>query len=157
MKRLRRLRKADRGANLVEFAMVMPFLLILLIGIVEFSWTLATNIDVKQGAREGARITAVNTPDTSSDPNKALAAEICNRMDLVGNDTGTTITWVSTDLDGDSLIEVGDGVNVTVSTPHQTLTGFMDWAFGGLTTLESEVEIRIEQPRSWIDTTENCP
>ena len=157
MKRLRRLRKADRGANLVEFAMVMPFLLILLIGIVEFSWTLANNIDVKQGAREGARITAVDFPDTGGSPtNGVLAAEICNRMDLV-NDPATTITWLSNDLDGNGQIEVGDGVNVTVSTPHKTLTGFMDWAFGGLTSLDSTVEIRIEQPRSWIDTTVNCP
>lgn len=145
MKRLRRLRKADRGANLVEFAMVMPFLLILLIGIVEFSWTLATNIDVKQGAREGARITAVNTPDTGI---ADLADEICNRMDLVGANPLTEITWES-----DGTPTVGEGVIVTVSTPHETLTGFMDWAFGGLTTLESTVEIRIEQPPSWSDGT----
>lgn len=152
MKRLRRLRKADRGANLVEFAMVMPFLLLLLFGIVEFSWTLATNIDVKQGAREGARLTAVDFPDTGA---ALMADEICSRMDLVGANPLTTITWES-----DGTPAVGEGVIVTVSTPHETLTGFMDWAFGGLTTLESTVEIRIEQPPSWSDgslsQTETC-
>ena len=153
MKLFRMRRGDDRGANLVEFAMVMPFLLVLLIGIVEFSWTFATNLDVKQGAREGARITAVNTPDGG---NAALAAEICKRMDLVGNDTATTITWTS-----DGTPAVGEGVVVEVRTPHTTLTGFLDWAFGSITHLESEVEIRIEQTPDWsaatTGTTENCP
>lgn len=139
----------DRGANLVEFALVMPFLLLLLLGMVEFSWTLATNLDVKQGAREGARLTAVNFPDTG---NADMAAEICNRMDLVGDDTATIITWAS-----DGSPEVGEGVTVTVSTPHSTLTGFVDWAFGALTTLDATVEIRIEQPADWSDGSQNCP
>lgn len=144
----------DRGANLVEFALVMPFLLLLLLGMVEFSWTLATNLDVKQGAREGARLTAVNFPDTG---NPGLAAEICNRMDLVGDNTLTEITWLGNDTNGDGKVEVGEGVTVTVRTPHSTLTGFMDWAFGSLTHLDSTVEIRIEQPPKWSDGNENCP
>lgn len=153
MRRFLRRKRSDRGANLVEFAMVMPFLLMLLLGIVEFSWTFATNLDVKQGAREAARITAVNEPDGG---NAALAAEICSRMDLVGDDPNTVIEWVS---DGDP--EVGEGVILTVTTPHETLTGFLDWAFGGITNLESTVEIRIEQDPDWSaatsGTTENCP
>ena len=139
----------DRGANLVEFALVLPFLLLLLLGMVEFSWTLATHLDVRQGAREGARITAVNTPDSG---NTALAAEICSRMDLVGNDTATQITWAS-----DGTPEVGEGVTVTVTTPHSTLSGLVDWLFGSLTNLQSTVEIRIEQPPDWSDGTQNCP
>lgn len=154
MRRLRRRGKSDRGANLVEFAMVMPFLLLLLIGIVEFSWTFATHLDVKQGAREGARITAVNEPDGG---NANLAAEICSRMDLAGDDPATSITWTGDDVDGDGIFEVGEGVTVMVSTPHTTLTGFLNWAFGGITNLESTVEIRIEQPADWGNDTQNCP
>ncbi len=129
--------------------MVMPFLLLLLLGIVEFSWTFATNLDVKQGAREAARITAVNEPDGG---NAALAAEICSRMDLVGDNTSTVIEW-----DSNAAPKVGEGVIVTVTTPHTTLTGFMDWAFGGITDLKSTVEIRIEQSPNWGPGTENCP
>ena len=51
-----------QGANLVEFALIAPFIFVLLFGIVEFAWVFATNPDVKQGAREAARITAVNEP-----------------------------------------------------------------------------------------------
>ena len=139
----------DKGANLVEFAFVAPLLILLLFGIVEFAWVFATNLDVKHGAREGARITAVNTPDTG---NVDLAAEICNRMDLVGSNPATTVTWAS-----DGTPVVGEGVIVTVSTPVATLTGLMDWAFSGIGTLDSTVEIRIEQPPTWSDGVQNCP
>ena len=141
--------RGEKGASLVEFALLAPFLILLLFGIIEFAWVFATNLDVKHGAREGARITAVNTPDSG---NVDLAAEICSRMELVGADTATTITWAS-----DGTPAVGEGVIVTVSTPLSTLTGIMDWAFGSTPTLDSTVEIRIEQPPDWSDGTQNCP
>lgn len=142
--------RSERGANLVEFAMIAPLLILLLVGVVEFSWTLATNLDVKQGAREGARLTAVNFPDGG---NAALAAEICDRMDLVGSDPATSITWLSED----GTPDVGEGVRVTVSAPHETLTGLIDFFFSGISTLDSTVEIRIEKPATWSDGTQLCP
>jgi len=146
-------RRDDRGANLVEFAFIMPFLILLLMGIIEFAWVFATNLDVKHGAREGARITAVNEP---ADGNAFLGAEICNRMDIAGVPP-TTITWTGVDLNGDSNIDVGDGVIVTVETNSlDTLTGILDWAFSGLSQLESTVEIRIEQSPDWADGTYAC-
>ncbi len=147
MRRLSR-KRGEKGANLVEFAILAPFLILLLFGIIEFAWVFATNLDVKHGAREGARITAVNTPDSG---NVDLAAEICSRMSMVGSDTATTITWAS-----DGTPAVGEGVTVTVSTPLSTLTGIMDWAFGSVPTLDSTVEMRIEQPPDWSDGTQNC-
>lgn len=150
MKRLRKGRSDDRGANLVEFALVAPFLFVLLFGVVEFAWVFATNLDVKHGAREAARITAVNEP---AGGNAALATEICGRMDLVGA-SPTSITWAS-----DGTPAVGEGVSVTVATnDFSTLTGLIDWAFpAGLTSLESTVEIRIEQPPDWSDGSQTCP
>jgi len=144
----------DRGASLVEFAFVMPFLLVLLIGIVEFGWIFATNLDVKHGAREGARITAVNEP---SGGNANLAAEICSRMDLAGS-APTSIIWQGLELNGDPDIGVGDGVQVTVDTNElNTLTGFLDWAFSGTTELNSTVEIRIEQEPDFTNGAVTCP
>jgi hypothetical protein len=92
----------------------------------------------------------VNKPDSG---NAGLAAEICSRMDLVGSDPSTTITWAS----DDGTPGVGEGVTVTVATSFSTLTGLMDWAFGSLSTLDSTVEIRIEQPPTWTDGVQTCP
>jgi hypothetical protein len=92
----------------------------------------------------------VNDPDTG---NAGLAAEICSRMDLIDSNAGTTITWASED----GTPDVGEGVRVTVSTPHTTLTGLIDFFFSGIATLESTVEIRIEKPADWSDGFETCP
>ena len=140
----------DRGANLVEFALIAPFLLLLVIGIVEFSFLFATNLDVKHGAREGARITAVNEP---SGGNADLAAEICSRMGIAGV-SPTGITWSS-----DGTPSVGEGVQITVSTnSFDTLTGFIDWVFpASLTSIDATVSIRIEQPPTWVDGQFTCP
>jgi hypothetical protein len=73
-------------------------------------------------------------------------------MDLIGADPATTITWASED----GSPSVGEGVVVTVNTPHQTLTGLLDSFFSGITTLSSTVEIRIEKPAAWIDGSESC-
>ena len=139
----------DQGANLVEFALVLPLLMLLLLGAVEFAWLFSQNLDVRHGAREGARLVAVNYPNgpvypTPSPTNSAqtdeIVAEVCRRMDV---STGATVT-LSSDTGG-----VGDAATATVSASGQTLTGFLDWAIPSGLTLSSTVEIRIEQPAGW--------
>ncbi len=152
MRILKRARR-ENGASLVEFAMIAPFLILLLLGIVEFSWVFASNLDVKHGAREGARLTAVDLTGN----NALLGAEICGRMDLVGGEA--TVTWEAdpTDFADPGVLEVGDGVVVTVESPLRTLTGFIDWAFpASLTDLHSTVEIRIEQDPTWSNGSYDC-
>lgn len=55
---LRRM-KSERGAAIVEFALVVPILLVLVMGIFEFGrmWYLQTNLSM--AARQGARIAAL--------------------------------------------------------------------------------------------------
>ncbi len=55
---LQRLRKSDHGASFIEFALVLPFLLALVIGIVEFGWIFNGYINITGAAREGARLAA---------------------------------------------------------------------------------------------------
>jgi Flp pilus assembly protein TadG len=45
----------DRGAAAVEFALVVPLLLVVMLGILEFSRAYAVKAALSQGAREGAR------------------------------------------------------------------------------------------------------
>lgn len=153
MKRLRIGKGDDRGANLIEFAILMPFLLLLLMGIVEFSWLFSQNLDVRHGAREGARLVAVNYPVGPVNPAPStrdsaqtdqIVTEICNRMDVASN---AIITLQST---GD----VGDPATATVETTTQSLTGFIDWVLPS--SLSSTVEIRVEQPAGWDNTTDQA-
>ena len=54
------LKKDDRGAALVEFAIVLPVLIVLIMGIVEFGWIYNGFITITGAAREGARVAAIN-------------------------------------------------------------------------------------------------
>lgn len=148
--------RKDRGASLVEFALLAPFLLLVLFGTIEFAWLFSQNLDVRHGAREGARLVATNYPDgpdpttfaTPSDQTDFIVAEICARMDV---STDALITLQSA---GD----VGDPATARVDAPANTLTGFIDWAIPSSLRLVSEVDIRLEQPAGWDNTTDQaCP
>jgi len=53
----------DRGAAAVEFAIVLPLLLLLAFGIIDFGRALNAQITLTQAAREGARLDALNQPN----------------------------------------------------------------------------------------------
>ena len=142
--------KSERGANLVEFALIMPFLIMLLFGIIEFAWVFAQNLDIRHGAREGARLAAVNFPigatsgstarnDTDRD---ALIDEICARMQIAN---GVTVELTSPGT-------VGSSATATTSAQRNTLTGLLDWVLSPTLVLSSDVQIRLEQPATWSNT-----
>lgn len=149
---LLRKRRSDKGASLVEFALVAPLLFLLLFGIVEFGWLFFQNINVRQGAREGARLAAVAYgADTS-----ALSAEVLARMDPA--DSPTVTLCINGNLIGGGTMDPGDEIRVTVSQPRSSLTGLLDWAFpASFTTLTSVVETRAEQtPSGYWSGTPSC-
>jgi Flp pilus assembly protein TadG len=48
-------RERERGANLVEFALVLPLLLLMLVGVADLGRAFTTYIAITNAAREGAR------------------------------------------------------------------------------------------------------
>lgn len=54
---------SEDGAAAVEFALVLPVLLLLILGLIEFSLIFNTQISLTNAAREGARVMAIqNNP-----------------------------------------------------------------------------------------------
>jgi len=54
-----RLKKNERGASLIEFALVAPLLIFLVMGIVEFGWIFNGYVTLNGAVREGARIASI--------------------------------------------------------------------------------------------------
>lgn len=54
-----RFSRDDRGSQAVEFAILVPVLLLILLGIVTFGFVFNAQITVTQAAREGARFAAI--------------------------------------------------------------------------------------------------
>jgi Flp pilus assembly protein TadG len=51
----KRRRRGERGQNLVEFALILPIFMFIVLGTIEFGWVLKSYITVTNSAREGAR------------------------------------------------------------------------------------------------------
>lgn len=63
-------RRGERGAAAIEFALVLPVLLLLVIGLIEFSRLYNIQISLSNAAREGARSMAIH----NSQPTAKTAA-----------------------------------------------------------------------------------
>lgn len=102
-------RRRQRGQALVEFTLLLPILIIIIFGIIEWGRIWMTVHTIAGAAREGARIAAITAPDPTQVQNavqNVLAAS---------NIAGAVITT--------SGPNANDEVTVTVSVNHNVVTG----------------------------------
>ncbi len=136
-------RSDEAGATMVEFALILPFLLVVLMGIVEFGWAFGQTMEVRHAAREGARIAAVNYDGehtADADQTTVIRTEICRRM------TSNDPTTVEVSLVDASKSYAGAYAVVSLVRSHQTLSNFFP-SFPS--TLSTDIEFRIERPATW--------
>lgn len=132
----------QRGAAAVEMAVVAPFLILLLIGMIESSWLLARSIDVSQAARDAGRMAGVNDGDSA-----AIVAAVCDGMD---EPTGALIS-----LNGAGS-GLGGTVTATASQDVSTITGLLDPLFSPPVRLSHTTIFRLEQTTAtWTDTADS--
>jgi Flp pilus assembly protein TadG len=125
-------------------AFLMPLLLLLLLGMVEFGWKLGQFNDVRHGAREAARLAAVDAGTVAT-----MGSRVCSAMDMA---TGVTITFTDS-ANG----QIGEPATVTVVADVASLSG-LSWMEAFLPDmLTSSVDIRLEQPSdSWSTGSHTC-
>jgi Flp pilus assembly protein TadG len=117
-----------RGTSVVEFALVVPIILTIFIGILESAWLSRTHLIVANATREGARsgalgrTTAVMTTriQNTALPLTITAGEITMQW---SSDNGTTWTTLGTNGSFNNAAS-GNLVRVTVAETHRALTGF---------------------------------
>ena len=66
--------RTERGAAAVEFALVVPFLILLIIGMVNFGVVLSQQLSLSNAARQAARYAVVDGPTCSDVENEARNA-----------------------------------------------------------------------------------
>ena len=102
--RRNRIIKSEKGASAVEFALILPILVILVFGIVQFGIAYNNYIALTHAAREGARLAAVNMDETES------IEWFENRV----RESAPSVTIESIALSGQDG-NIGDPVSVTVT------------------------------------------
>lgn len=116
-----RTRHSQHGAAAIEFAIILPLFLTLVLGAIDWGWYFFIDQLVTNAAREGARAGSVLPPRPASTVGQAeRAAEdaglaFLQRVRL--NRTGVVATYTT--------VEGTDAISVTVTYPVGSLTGFL--------------------------------
>jgi Flp pilus assembly protein TadG len=144
-----------RGASLVEFAIILPVLLLLIFGVIEFGRFVSARETVNQAARNAARYGSANQVTVNGVPQYLD----CALIRATGTDTGGMVSVVASDITvqydegpgtgtngactlggsgpAENSVNSGDRVVVTVSTDLNLITPLISLFFGGTVTLTS--------------------
>lgn len=102
-----------RGVAVVEMAVVLPLLLALVFGIIEFGWVFMIRQTVVNAAREGCRTAVLQTAT-----NEEVGDRIREVMAALGYAEGTDWSFTATDV-GEDI----QNVTVSISLDAVSLTG----------------------------------
>lgn len=110
---------SEDGAAAVEFALVLPVLLLLILGLIEFSLIFNTQISLTNAAREGARVMAIqNSPALAR--TAAINAAVSVNPAVTGGDIAIT----------PANCAAGGTVTVTINYDADMITGFLGDTIG---------------------------
>ena len=161
---MRPTRRHETGANLVEFAIVLPIILLVVIGILEVGMAFRDFLTVSNAAKEGVRVVAAMGDDPLSDcvvltkTSSALASSV-SLANLV------TIQIFRANGDGDQIVDDtntytlplgADPTDCTNWSPNPTEIDTLNWSplvrrvkIGPLDDLDI-AGVRVTYTHSWI-------
>lgn len=111
-------RDSERGAVAVEFAILLPVLLLILMGIVEFGRAYNAQISITHAAREGVRVMAIQNNQASA---KTAAKNAAVSLNPALQDSDITIT--TTNAANTTLCAASSRATFTISYSLSSLTG----------------------------------
>jgi Flp pilus assembly protein TadG len=141
MTAVRRRGRSDRGAVIVEFALIAPFLLMVVFGIVDFGWMIDRSNVINNVTRDAARSASLD--GSYSDIKQVVSDEMHDiGITLPSADVNVSITCTNvapaancTDsaTGYDNNVKSGSAVKVSISYTHHWITpvGALCGFFGG--------------------------
>jgi Flp pilus assembly protein TadG len=141
--RLRRRARSEDGAELIEFSLTLPLLLLVVLGIIEFGFLFQEYEVVTNAAREGARVAVLPHYSTAD-----AQARVTQYMTAGGlNPARTTVlpvTTTSLPVGGACVAVMNVGVEYTHPVPFLSgIMGYFGSSFGTIT-LRGNSSMRVE-------------
>jgi Flp pilus assembly protein TadG len=144
--------RSEDGVALVEFALVLPVLVLLLFGMLDFGKAFNYWIDETHLANEGARLAAVNrNPAPSGTTLQEYIRDQATTPELRDGGTPSVTSPLEVCIEFPAGTNVGDPVKVTVETTYQWL-GVITGQMPGLSaaTIRGQATMRLEaQPTNY--------
>lgn len=115
---VKRFARCERGTNVVELALMLPFLLMLVLGVLDIGRGFSTYIALTNAAREGARWLTIYPDDVDG-----AYGRIYGEAGRAGVDNGEILVGLDPLK---SRYGAGDEVTVDIRYDHQLLFGALD-------------------------------
>jgi Flp pilus assembly protein TadG len=125
------LMKSQKGQSLVEFALVLPLLVLLLFGIIDFARIFHAYLTLDHAGREAARIASIGKNDTEV---RQAAVDDAVSIGLTEGRVGVSPTGTRTS---------GTKVSITITYPIDFLTPVIGEIVGSITLSDTTV-MRVE-------------
>lgn len=146
-----RRKKGQRGAAVVEFAVIAPLLLVLVFGIIEFSILLFDKAMITNASREGARVGIVyrgpDTPRPSNAEIEQVVESYCEEH-LISFDPAAELVI---GIDPNDVASRTEGVSLTVTVTYpfrflvfSNLLGLVGGGLADVLTLNAVTVMRME-------------
>ena len=126
-------RRPRRGQSLVEFALVLPVMLVLLLAVVDAGRAIMAYNEVSQSARDIARIASVSCLDTTphcSDSSGPIQSAITTQQGLIPGTPAFSVQCLAPSSDATGECSPGNYVQVTVGTTFTLITPGVAALFG---------------------------
>ena len=146
------MRRGERGAALVEFALALPLLLVILAGIVDFGFAFQRYEVITNAAREGARLASLPGYNDQTIVDNRVRAYVMKGLNLPAGSLGAPMPAGAVVLTNEDLTIGGNTVPtavVTVTYQHTYLLlgpimGLINKSWGGTITLTAVSQMRLE-------------
>ncbi len=148
MKKMMKRLRCQKGVAAIEFAIILPVLLMIIFGIIEFSILLYDKQVITNASREGARAGIVVGRLTSSEIESVANNYVASNLISFGtpNTPVPNVLLNNNVYPGDlSVIERGDDLTVMVSYNYEflVLPNFVA-SLGGVKTIQAQTVMRME-------------
>ena len=149
--------RGEKGATLVEFAFVVPILLLLIFGAIDFGVTYNNQQTLRNSVREAGR-RAIVGPDKVAEDGCTTVGDVgclvkarADMGDLAGDEMLTMVCFPDSETAPSCPVgnagdkSIGDVIRICAIYPVESVTGLLDPFIGGRR-LTSRVDLRLEQP-----------
>lgn len=147
--------RETEAAELLEFALALPLILVMVVGLLDFSHAYNIKQKLANAAREGARIGgSEDTQDTTTtNPNsvRTIKDDVTTYLKDAGIDTsfiGTTLSWTPSPVSVGTYYTTSGGVNYGLRIERNVLVTYTDPNNATVVTVPS-TRVTLYYPYDW--------
>jgi Flp pilus assembly protein TadG len=117
----------ELGQNLLEFALVLPMLMIVMFGVLDLGRVFFATISLTNAAREGVRYLTIHPDDVANDSAAFWGSKVAaiDEANYSGISLGAgQVTVICSNADGDDYCDSGSPATVTVTYNFDLVLGW---------------------------------